>query len=527
MPKVQFLFPLIACAFRTKINRKLTLCGIFLYFYFIVDVSCGNINGKGVDFTEKFRSQAIKELRLKTGMTQKELSKKLGISNRAVSKWENGLSQPSALHIFKLSEIFNVPMNSFYEHAHAVSVKPTASGMLSVTDIYKIGRGPSSSHTIGPEKACEIFKSRNRQADYFKAVLYGSLAKTGKGHGTDTVIRKTLAPVKCDIEFDFACEELLHPNTMLLSAYKDGREISSVRVFSVGGGDIVFEGEEMSSKDAVYRHTKFNEIAEYCRDKQIRLWEYVEENEADGFEDYMKKVWEAMKRSIHNGLNDEGILPGGLNIQKKAKALYNSQHIDEKAETKENRIVCSYAFAVGEQNASGETIVTAPTCGAAGVVPAVLYYQQRKNGFGDAQIIKALMTAGLIGNLIKTNASISGAECGCQAEIGSACAMAAAALSELFELSIDKTEYAAEIAIEHHLGLTCDPICGLVQIPCIERNAVAAMRAINAVNLANFLWNTRKISLDNVIQAMKETGLDLSSEYKETSEAGLAKIKLK
>ena len=240
----------------------------------------------------------------------------------------------------------------------------------------------------------------------------------------------------------------------------------------------------------------------------------------------MATIWDAMKRSIKNGLEDEGILPGGLEVQKKAKTLFNSQHIDESPETRQNRMVCAYAFAVGEQNAAGETIVTAPTCGAAGVLPATLYYHQQKSGFTDEEIYHALMTAGLIGNLIKTNASISGAECGCQAEVGSACAMASAALAELFDLTIDKIEYAAEIAIAHHLGLTCDPICGLVQIPCIERNAVAAMRAINAVNLSSFLWNSRKISLDHVIHTMKETGLDLSSRYKETSEAGLAKIKL-
>ena len=219
-------------------------------------------------------------------------------------------------------------------------------------------------------------------------------------------------------------------------------------------------------------------------------------------------------------------MPGGLSVKKKAKSLFLSQHIDESAETRENRMVCSFAFAVSEQNASGEQIVTAPTCGAAGVVPAVLYYQQQKNGYSDQQILQALITAGIVGNLIKTNASISGAECGCQAEIGSACAMAAAALGELFSLDIEKIEYAAEIAIEHHLGLTCDPICGLVQIPCIERNAVAAMRAINAVSLASFLWDSRKISFDKVIKTMKETGRDLSASYKETSEAGLAKIVL-
>ncbi len=398
--------------------------------------------------------------------------------------------------------------------------------MESLKEIYKIGRGPSSSHTIGPEKACKIFMEAYTQADSFKAVLYGSLAKTGRGHGTDKVIRKTFSPLKCEIEFNLNEEKLPHPNTMELAAFKDNKEIGRARVFSVGGGSIELEGSAKEERKLVYRHKSFSEIAEYCKDKEIRLWEYALENEGAELEEYLGIVWGKMKEAIKKGLDDEGILPGGLKLQKKAKTLFNSQHIDETAETRENRMVCSYAFAVSEQNASGETIVTAPTCGAAGVLPAVLYYQQRKNGFSDMQIVRSLMTAGIIGNLIKTNASISGAQCGCQAEIGSACAMAAAALAELFGLGIEKIEYAAEIAIEHHLGLTCDPICGLVQIPCIERNAVAAMRAINAVSLASFLWSTRKISLDNVIKTMKETGHDLASPYKETSEAGLAKIKL-
>lgn len=474
---------------------------------------------------EKFYYQAIKELRIKNNMSQKTLSKNIGISNRAVSKWENGISQPSAEHIFGLSKIFNVPMDYFYQKPHINTDRKTISGMNSITEIFKIGRGPSSSHTIGPEKACEIFKSKNPTANFFKIILYGSLAKTGKGHGTDTVIKKTLLPINCNIEFNFIEENIPHPNTMVLIAYKNNLEIDRTRIFSVGGGNIVFENSSIEPPAIIYKYNKFIDIAEYCRNKKLRLWEYIKVNENQQFEYHIKKVWETMKASIEKGLESEGILPGGLKLQKKAKTLYNSQHIDESPETKENRIVCSYAFAVSEQNASGETIVTAPTCGAAGVVPAVLYYQQKKNHFNDEQIIHSLMTAGLIGNLIKTNASISGAECGCQAEIGSACAMAAAALAELFELSIDKIEYAAEIAIEHHLGLTCDPICGLVQIPCIERNAVAAMRAINAVNLSSFLWSTRKISLDNVILTMKETGQDLSPPYKETAEAGLAKIK--
>ena len=475
---------------------------------------------------EKFNYSLIKELRIKNNMSQKTLAENLGISNRAISKWENGLSLPSAAHIFSLSKIFNLPMDCFYQKNGSKSVQCAVTGMNSISEIYKIGRGPSSSHTIGPEKACKIFKSKNKEADFFKVILFGSLAKTGKGHCTDAVIRKTLSPIRCDIQFDFTEKDIPHPNTMLLAAYNKNTEIDKVRVFSVGGGNIVFENSSVEKGKLIYPHNKFHEIALYCEKNKLRLWEYVKEKEALEIEDYLKNVWDAMKLSIETGLESEGVLPGTLKLQKKAKTLYNSQHIDESPGTKENRIVCSYAFAVSEQNADGETIVTAPTCGASGVLPAVLYYQQKKNNFSDKQIIHALMTAGLIGNLIKTNASISGAECGCQAEIGSACAMASAALAELFDLSIDKIEYAAEIAIEHHLGLTCDPICGLVQIPCIERNAVAAMRAINAVNLASFLWSTRKISLDNVIQTMKETGHDLSSPYKETSEAGLAKIRL-
>lgn len=398
--------------------------------------------------------------------------------------------------------------------------------MDSLKELYKIGRGPSSSHTIGPERACIIFKERNPHAKRFKAVLYGSLAKTGKGHGTDEVIKKTFYPYSCDVYFDCSEQNIPHPNTMELLAYKDNSLLNRTRVFSVGGGSIVFENAIGQQPPEVYSLSKFSDIAAYCKDNRIRLWEFVKQNEGKDIEEHLASVWKAMKKSIMRGLDDEGILPGGLNVVKKAKALYNSQHVDETAQTRENRVVCAYAFAVSEQNASGETIVTAPTCGAAGVLPAVLYYHQQKNGFSDQQIIHALATAGLIGNIIKNNASISGAECGCQAEIGSACAMASAALAELFELSIDKIEYAAEIAIEHHLGLTCDPICGLVQIPCIERNAVAAMRAITAVNLSSFLWNTRKISFDTVVKTMKETGRDMNTDYKETSEGGLGKIRI-
>ncbi len=474
-----------------------------------------------INFSEK-----IYKLRKKHNISQKELGKKLGISNRAVSKWETGISVPSTENFVKLSEIFGVNASYFFEEEKTSEKETAPTGMESIRELYKVGRGPSSSHTIGPERACIIFKERNSNADRFCVTLYGSLAKTGVGHGTDNVIKKTLAPTPCTIEYNLGDEQLKHPNTMEILALKDDEIIDKARIYSVGGGSIEFEGEPVDEKKKLYKQTTFKEIAEYCQNKRIKLWQYVEENEDKDFYKFMEQIWQDMKNSIECGLQDEGVLPGGLNVQKKAKYLYNVQHIDESAQTKENRVVCAYAFAVSEQNASGERIVTAPTCGAAGVLPAVMYYYQKKNDYTDKEIIRALETAGLIGNLIKTNASISGAECGCQVEIGSACAMASAALSELFDLSIDKIEYASEIAIEHHLGLTCDPIGGFVQIPCIERNAVAAMRAINGVNLASFLSDTRKISFDKVVKVMKETGHDMPCRYKETSEAGLAKIEL-
>ena len=396
--------------------------------------------------------------------------------------------------------------------------------MQSLTELYKIGRGPSSSHTMGPEKACMLFKDKYSNADRFKVILYGSLAKTGVGHGTDRIVVETLAPIPCEVVFNPSDIPLPHPNTMDLFAYEGEQEIGKLRVMSVGGGEICFEGTPLAVPPDVYEMASFEHIAAYCRKHYLRLWEYVKEVEGEAVWQHLYEIWDAMKTSIRVGLNTSGILPGGLEVVRKAKQLQDRQHIDESAETRENRMVCAFAFAVSEQNAAGERIVTAPTCGSAGVMPAVLYYQQQKRGYSDEEIVRALATGGIIGNLIKTNASISGSECGCQAEVGSACAMAAAALGELFHLDLDKIEYAAEIAIEHHLGLTCDPICGLVQIPCIERNAVAAMRAINAISLASFLSDSRKISLDDCIAVMKQTGLDISHRYKETAEGGLATL---
>ncbi len=397
--------------------------------------------------------------------------------------------------------------------------------MESLKELYRIGTGPSSSHSMGPKIACEYFIKKHANAQCFEAVLYGSLCKTGKGHMTDKVILDTLGQDKTTIIWNDTEENLHHPNTMVLKAFDENKQLlAQSTIFSVGGGKILIDGQSSDVAQNIYEHKSFEEIKAYCEENGIRLWEYVKKIEGEEIFAYLEKIWEQMKASVRNGLKNEGVLSGGLNIQRKAKFLFNQRHIDESPETREHRLVCSYAFAVSEENAAAGTIVTAPTCGACGVLPAVLYYMQQKKGFTDFEIVKALAVGGIIGNLIKTNASISGAECGCQAEIGSACSMAAAALAELFLMDLNQVEYAAEVAMEHHLGLTCDPINGLVQIPCIERNAVAAMRAINALSFANFLTHTRKISFDVVVKTMYETGQDLFCKYKETSEGGLAKV---
>ncbi len=401
--------------------------------------------------------------------------------------------------------------------------------MKSVRNIYKIGIGPSSSHTMGPVFAAERFYARYPEAERFEVTLYGSLSKTGRGHGTDRAILETLSPIPTEIVWDDGTpvDALPHPNTMDFVAYGAIGELGRMRVLSVGGGEIRVVGEETATegRDAErYAHNSFTAIAGECKSRNIRLSEYVFEHEDEDFRVFLLKVWHTMMASVREGLIHTGTLPGGLHVERKAQKLLNQRHIDESPQTRENRLVCAYAFAVSEQNADCGLIVTAPTCGSCGVLPAVLVYMQEKNGFSDADIIRALAVAGLIGTLVATNASISGAECGCQAEVGTACSMAAAALGELFEMGIDQIEYAAEMSLEHHLGLTCDPVCGLVQIPCIERNAVAAMRAINALSLANFLSDSRKISFDMVVETMYHTGLDLSHLYRETSEGGLAKL---
>ena len=311
---------------------------------------------------------------------------------------------------------------------------------------------------------------------------------------------------------------------MQLNAYMGGVCVKNMLVYSVGGGAIQVMGRAETEGAEVYDLNTLSAIRAYCEKENIPLYQYVYAREGEEIKAYLFEVWQTMKAAVRRGVEKNGVLPGGLEVERRAKILYDGAINNEGAEARENRLVCAYAFAVSEENASGGTIVTAPTCGACGVLPAVLKYAQERRGYSDEEMVNALATAGLIGNLIKTNASISGAECGCQAEIGSACSMASAALAQLQGLTLGQIEYAAEVAMEHHLGLTCDPIGGLVQIPCIERNAVAAMRAINAASLAYFLSDSRKISFDLVVKTMYETGKDLAKSYRETAEGGLAKL---
>lgn len=394
--------------------------------------------------------------------------------------------------------------------------------MKSIKTVYKVGNGPSSSHTVGPYSAAKLFGKRYPEADSYRVTLYGSLAFTGEGHGTGKAIINGLG--NAELLFDKETKDIPHPNTMRFEAFRDGEKIGENRIFSIGGGSIRIEGEQSDEEKEIYPEKNFTEIVETCKRDGISLVEFIRRTEDEALWDYLREVWHTMQDSIQRGLVTDGILPGGLNVMRKAKILNQKRCYNESSDITMTRIIASYAFAVSEENASENVVVTAPTCGSCGVIPSILYHMQLERGFPENEIVQALAVAGLIGNIIRTNASISGAECGCQAEIGSACSMAAAALATLFGLSIEQTEYAAEVAMEHNLGLTCDPIRGLVQIPCIERNAVAAMRAISAVNLSRFLTETRRISLDDVIETMYRTGKDMNEKYRETSHGGLAEI---
>ena len=394
--------------------------------------------------------------------------------------------------------------------------------MKSIKSIYKIGNGPSSSHTVGPYRAALLFGRTYPEADRYRATLYGSLAFTGEGHGTGKAIRAALPDT--EIVFDRDAVELPHPNTMRFEAFAGGEKLGEMCILSVGGGSIRVAGSDAEEEQEVYPQKDFSEILSVCRTLNLSLKDFIYRMEGPSLRDELREVWQAMQDAVRRGLAAEGVLPGGLNVARKAKLLYEKRCYNESADVTMNRLIAAYAYAVSEENADEHIVVTAPTCGSCGVLPAVLYHMQHDRGFPEEEILDALAVGALIGNVIRTNASISGAECGCQAEIGSACSMTAGALASLYGLNIDQIEYAAEIAMEHNLGLTCDPVKGLVQIPCIERNAVAAMRAISSVNLSRFLYTTRKISFDEVIATMYQTGKDMNEKYRETSHGGLAQL---
>ncbi|HNX44587.1 MAG TPA: L-serine ammonia-lyase [Bacteroidales bacterium] len=393
--------------------------------------------------------------------------------------------------------------------------------METIRKIYKTGLGPSSSHTMGPRFAAEKFRAKNEAATHIHITLYGSLAATGKGHLTDKVLRESFPEDKVKIIWEKDIVLPQHPNGMKFEAFDDkGNLLDEWTVFSVGGGDIEDE-ETKLQKVTMYPHSNMNDILKWCQHNGRTLWEYVEIHEGKEIWDFLADVWKTMKESIDHGLEHEGVLPGILNLPRKA----SSYHIKAKSSTgslQKRAMLFSYALAVSEENAGGGTIVTAPTCGSCGVVPAVLFHIQNTYYYPDARILRALATAGLIGNLVKENASISGAQVGCQGEVGTACSMAAGAAAQLFGGTPAQVEYAAEMGLEHHLGLTCDPVCGLVQIPCIERNAIAAGRAMDASAYAVLSDGRHRVSFDKTCLAMKETGHDLPDIYKETSEGGLA-----
>lgn len=399
--------------------------------------------------------------------------------------------------------------------------------MKSIKEIYRIGNGPSSSHTMGPRRAAEIFVERHPAAARYEVTLYGSLAATGRGHLTDRAILDVLAPIApTDILWHSEIVLPFHTNGMDFKAFDaNNAEISSWRVYSIGGGalsDGSQAGGEWQPAD-IYPLTHMTDIIHWCSHTGKSYWEYVNQYEESDVWDYLAEVWDAMKTAIHNGLENEGVLPGPLHLRRKAAAYYYRSS-GSKPSLQSRGLVFAYALAVSEENAGGGRIVTAPTCGSCGVIPAVLYHLAVTREFSDKRILRALATAGLIGSIVKENASIAGAEVGCQGEVGVACAMAAAAANQLFGGSTTQIEYAAEMGLEHHLGMTCDPICGMVQIPCIERNAYAAARALDVNLYSTFSDGRHRVSFDHVVEVMKQTGHDLPSVYKETSEGGLAKV---
>ena len=392
--------------------------------------------------------------------------------------------------------------------------------MESIRELFKIGVGPSSSHTMGPQRICKIFMNDLKNVFSYEVTLYGSLALTGKGHLTDYIIEKTLAPLP--VTFHWQMNGLpFHPNAMMIVAFDtNGHEIKRATAYSVGGGSVVFENEAALAPKKIYQHHTFTEIANYIDDVNISLYEYILQVEQEGFEGYLDEIIQTMINSVERGIQTQGIIPGKLKLSRAAHDLYEGA----KKQNNNRLLLTSFAYAVSEGNASGEEIVTAPTCGASGIIPAMVYYCLNVEKYPYEKVREGLAIAGLIGNLIKKNATISGAEGGCQAEVGSAISMAAAMYASLLGCDVGQIEYAAEMGLEHQLGLTCDPVGGYVQIPCIERNGFGVLRAMDAGLYAKELGKLRpnRVSFDSVVRVMKKTGHDLKEAYRETSLGGLA-----
>lgn len=396
--------------------------------------------------------------------------------------------------------------------------------MESIRELYRIGTGPSSSHTMAPRNAAVEFLSRNGNAGSFVITLFGSLAATGKGHLTDKVIHEVFFNFPHEIIWEPEKSLPKHPNGMLFESFnKDNIIVESWKVYSVGGGALLEDEKEKSPTGNKYSLTKMEDILEYCEKTGRAFWEYVEECEGEEIWNFLEEIWSAMHRSIERGLEAEGVIEGGLGLRRQAWA-YKQKAFNSASHLKRQGLIAAYALAVSEENSTGGVIVTAPTCGSCGVLPAVLHYATENLNCHHAAVLRALATAGLIGNLIKYNASISGAEVGCQGEVGAACSMAAAAITQMMGGTVRQIEYAAEMGLEHNLGLTCDPVEGLVQIPCIERNVFAATQALNSADYALLSDGVHRISFDDVVSVMKQTGIDLPSGYRETSSGGLASI---
>ena len=394
--------------------------------------------------------------------------------------------------------------------------------MESIKEIFRIGYGPSSSHTMGPSRVATAFKKKNADAASFTVVLYGSLAATGKGHLTDKAIADELSPIPVKFEWqpDIFLER--HPNALKITAYNDANEITDeTTAYSVGGGKVVYDGVPEDTNKQIYPLTDMASILHWGHNSGRTFWEYVQEHEESDIWDYLEAVWLTMKEAIERGIHTEGVLPGGLHLPRKASSYYfKAQGFRDSMRRRGS--LFAYALAVSEENAGGGKVVTAPTCGSCGVLPSILYTLRYHHDMTDKRILLAIATAGLIGNIIKFNASISGAEVGCQGEVGSACAMSAGAATQTFGGTLNQIEYAASIGLEHFLGLTCDPVCGLVQIPCIERNPMGAARALDANMYAILSDGRHFVPFDKVVQVMKQTGHDLPSIYKETATGGLA-----